>query len=639
MLCVAESAWYYGGMYCRILLYIVAAGFFAPLAQGQTVSYSDDVHPILAERCYKCHTGEERRGGLNMETRASLLEGGEFGPVVAPGDADNSLLIELVTSDDPDQRMPSQGEPLTEAQVDILRAWIDGGLEWDAPQANLSGWRAPLYPREVSLPRGKGIHGSRNPIDRFIEQYFETESVPVPAEVDDRQFARRAYLDLIGLLPSVEAVESFASSNKRDKHERLIDELLADNRSYAEHWMTFWNDALRNDFKGTGYIDGGRKQITGWLYGALEDNKPYDEFTRELIAPNRASEGFIGGIKWRGAETANQQIPLQAARSVSEVFLGVNLKCASCHDSFVDDWKLADAYGFANAFSEERLELVRCDVPTGRMADTKFLWSELGTIDSEAPLETRREQVAALVTAPDNGRYTRVIVNRVWTALMGRGLVEPHAVLDAEPWNEDLLDWLAVEFADMDYDVKELLKLIATSSTYRLAADTREPSEDAYTFAGPVPRRLTVEQFYDAMSSVTGLWQEEPQYTPKPQDGSLSTETVRAWRIPADPLMRALGRPTREQIMLDRAARYTRIQALELTNGGALAGFLSRGADVLLQQGPADSAALFMRAIGRPPTGEEREILGEYGPLLDSPSEIEDLLWLLFNHPEFQILS
>src|SRR5207244_2373679 len=150
--------------------------------------------------------------------------------------------------------------------------------------------------------------------------------------------------------------------------------------AYADHWLTFWNDLLRNDYKGTGFIDGGRKQITGWLHKALMENKPYDRFVAELVNPSDESEGFTRGILWRGTVNAAMKPPMQAAQSVSQVFLGVNLKCASCHDSFINDWALADCYGMAAVFSDEELELVRCDKPEGKKAAVRFLYPEVGTI-------------------------------------------------------------------------------------------------------------------------------------------------------------------------------------------------------------------------------------------------------------------
>ncbi len=127
---------------------------------------------------------------------------------------------------------------------------------------------------------------------------------------------------------------------------------------------------MRNDYVGTGYIDGGRRPISRWLITALRGNKPYDAFVRELVAPSVESEGFANGIIWRGRVNASQIRELQFSQNVGQVFLGINLKCASCHDSFIDDWKLEDAYGLAAVVADAPLEIHRCDMPTGRTATT-----------------------------------------------------------------------------------------------------------------------------------------------------------------------------------------------------------------------------------------------------------------------------
>src|ERR1041384_6560179 len=125
---------------------------------------------------------------------------------------------------------------------------------------------------------------------------------------------------------------------------------------------------LRNDYRGTGYIDGGRKQISSWLFSALAKNLPYDQFVSQLVNPTAENEGLVGGIVWRGVVNASQTPQMQTAQNISQVFMGVNLKCASCHDSFINDWTLADAYGLASIYSDTPLEMVLCDKPTGQKA-------------------------------------------------------------------------------------------------------------------------------------------------------------------------------------------------------------------------------------------------------------------------------
>ena len=143
--------------------------------------------------------------------------------------------------------------------------------------------------------------GPGNPIDRLLAGYFQENNFKPTQPVDDRTFARRVWLDLVGLLPPVNELEKFVADTSPEKRADLVDHLLQDNRAYADHWMSFWNDHLRNAYFGPGFIDNGRAQITAWLYRALYTNTPYDQFVRELISGTNGASGFVKGIKWRGA--------------------------------------------------------------------------------------------------------------------------------------------------------------------------------------------------------------------------------------------------------------------------------------------------------------------------------------------------
>ncbi len=326
---------------------------------------------------------------------------------------------------------------------------------------------------------------------------------------------RRVYLDTIGLLPSPEDLRAFVTDASLDKREKLVRRLLDDNRRYAEHWLSCWNDLLRNDYNGTGYINGGRKQITAWLFNALQSNMPYDQFVSELVRGVNGAEGFTKGFVWRGTVNASQMPALQAAQNISQVFMGVNLKCASCHDSFVSNWKLADAYGLAGVYSDGPLEMQRCDHPLGTFAPLKFLYPQLGQIDSIAPRPQRIAQLANIITSTQNGRLTRTIVNRFWQKSFGRGLIEPTDEMDNDPWNSDLLDELAVELSDHGYDLKQTLFTIFTSRAYQMPAAVQENERDnQFIFKGPLIRRMSAEQFTDAISTVTGIWSAPPAARP-----------------------------------------------------------------------------------------------------------------------------
>ena len=483
-----------------------------PPAAAGPVDFAKEIKPLLEASCIKCHAHGQKKSGFALDSRASLLQGGKSGPAAKPGDSAGSLMVQLVAGQDPDRVMPARGPRWTATQVGLLRAWIDQGAAWPEGLTLARGAQAPLEPRRVELPPTRGK--LTNPIDRLLQPYFAKQDFKLPRPVADHVFARRAYLDTIGLLPTPAELRAFEKDRHPDKRARLVRALLADNQRYAEHWMTFWNDCLRNDYKGTGYIDGGRRQITPWLYGALATNLPFDQFVARLVNPDEHSEGFVKGIVWRGAINASQTPQMQAAQNISQVFLGINLKCASCHDSFISDWKLADAYGLASVYADEPLELVRCDKPTGVIAERKFLFPQLGTLNASTNKAERLASLARLIANPQNGRLTRTVVNRIWAKFMGRGLVEPVDEMDNPPWNADLLDRLALDLAEHHYDLKHTMELILTSQAYALpAVGGEELVSDKFVFRGPLVKRLTAEQYCDALSSLTGLWRDLPANT------------------------------------------------------------------------------------------------------------------------------
>ena len=619
---------------------VVLLGLIGLPALGKDVDFAHDVLPILKKRCGRCHTNGTYEGRFSMDTRESLLRS----KVVIQGKSGESDLLRRVLSSDPDERMPPKGARLSNEQVDVLRAWIDEGVRW---QEGFSFRKAevarPLALRPPELPK---IAGLTHPIDRLLAGYYKERRVPAPQRADDRTFARRAYLDLVGVLPGPEGLEAFvedagAGDNGENNRTRLVDRLLERKIDYADHWITFWNDLLRNEYRGTGYIDGGRKQITSWLYRSLVDNKPYDQFVRELINPTAESEGFIKGIKWRGRVNASQVPQLQFAQNVSQVMLGINMKCASCHDSFIDHWTLSDAYGMAAIASDAPLEIYRCDKPTGETARAQFVYPKLGAIDTDTPRKKRLEQLAGLLTHKSNGRFSRTIVNRLWQRLLGRGLVHPVDVMRYPAWNDDVLDYLAAQLVSGGYDLKGIIRLITTSSAYQSeSAEAPQPGTDEeYVFRGPIPRRLTAEQFLDAVWRLTGTGPKKPVS----QFGDRQGTSVRASLVHADPLMRSLGRPNREQVVTVRPDQLTTLQALDLTNGSILTGLIGRGSGAMLKETGKAGAdelarALFLQALCREPTPGETEVLMELAGTPITAEGVADLLWSIILLPEFLLV-
>ena len=479
-----------------------------PTAASRPVEFVKDIKPLFDASCVQCHAKGKTKGGFSLETRDALLKGGDSGPAVVPGKSAESRLVHLVAALDPDNVMPVKGTKWTSDQVALVRAWIDQGAAWGEGVTFARPAPLNLKPRPVVLPDGPESH----PLDRLLGDYFRRKGITPAASVDDPTFARRASYDVIGLPLSPAQLDEFLNDRTPEKRLNLARRLLADDLNYADHWLTFWNDLLRNDYSGTGYIDGGRKQITNWLYSALLTNKPYNEFVAELVNPTPASEGFMRGIVWRGSVNASMTPQMQAAQNVSQVLMGINLKCASCHDSFVSDWTLADAYGFASVFADKPLEMVHCDKPTGQIAAPRLIYPQLGTIDEKAPRPERLKRLAEVLTAPQNGRLSRTVVNRLWAKLVGRGLVEPLDDMEKPAWDADLLDWLAEDLVANQYNLKHSIELIVTSRAYQLPTVEKPADGDKaeYVFRGPYTRRLSAEQFADAVSSLSGQWADFP---------------------------------------------------------------------------------------------------------------------------------
>ncbi len=675
------------------------------LNKKEELELNMQVRGILAHNCYKCHGPEKIKGELRLDSKKMLFKGGEDGPVIVPGDLAKSDLYRRITLPaNHKDVMPSKGKKLSEGDIATIKFWIQKGAPWPEGTDKENNYRvAKMEPRNPPLPPASA--NLQNPVDLWVNEYFKKNKLKWAPPVDDRTYLRRIYLDIIGLLPSPEDLNAFYKDARPDKRSIWVRNLLNRNDDYAMNWLTFWNDAFRNDYTGTGYITGGRFNINNWLYQSLKSNKPYDVFVRELISPEKESQGFIAGIKWRGVINASQRTEMQAAQNVSQIFFGLNLKCASCHNSFISDWKLDDAYGFANIFADSSLEINRCDKPSGKFTTSKMLWKELGYIDSAAKAAEKQKQLAEIMTKPEDGRLYRTIVNRIWAQLMGRGLVEPVDLMDNEPWSQDLLDWMAFNFVQNKSDIKELIYMITTSKTYQMpSVGFKEPNQltaKDYKFKGMLRRRMSAEQFADAVSSIVApvfpdsLVKFNPFAAPVPEKPVAKKTTVKkpvvkksaaeqkladekkaaekliakkiaderaaAGRLAAEKLvdeklillypraslvmnnvfLTALGRPNRETVSTSRESQANLLQSLELTNGGRFNEALKKGAVSWSQkyrQGDLIIKEIYRKALGREPQEKEWKVAKQVLGTAPGTEAIQDLFWAIMLLPEFQII-
>ena len=625
------------------------ANFSSNPSENQEIGLVTNVRMVMAHNCYKCHSGAKIEGELRLDEKEFVFQGGENGPVILPGNSADSELIRRITLPKNHKKlMPAKGKQLSDEEIALLAFWIDQGAPWPEGVSQQSIYRvADLAPRNPTLPPAKS--GLENPIDRWVDAYFQANKISWQKTAEDRVFLRRLYLDIIGLLPSPAELKSFEQDPNPQKRSAWAEKLLERKDDYTQHWLTFWNDILRNDYTGTGYITNGRFAITDWLYTSIRDNKPYNQLVKELLNPTEKSKGFIEGIRWRGTVNASQRTEMQAAQNVGQVILGLNLKCASCHDSFVSDWELEEAYAFANIFADSTLEISRCEIPTGKFAKTKILWEELGNIDSTASKAEKLRQLADNLVQPANGRMYRTFVNRIWKQLMGRGIVEPVDEMDNLPWSQDLLDWLAVDFVENGYNIKRLILQITSSKIYQmesfpvaspdllLAAD--------FTFQGMVRKRMTAEQFSDAVGNLASPLFDSAEVKFKPYElipeAQMATSLTRASLVANNTFLTALGRPNREIVSTSRDSQASLLQALELTNGERLNTALFKGGEYWTKQYPqADDLvkALFSNALLRSPTEKELEVGRQlFGETTDA-KQAQDLLWSVLLLPEFQMI-
>jgi uncharacterized membrane protein/mono/diheme cytochrome c family protein len=763
-----------------------------------------EIRAIFAHNCYQCHSENKQKGSLVLDSKEGVFRGGESGVVVIPGNAEESELYQRITlSPNDEDVMPKKGKVLKAHEKGLIKLWIENGAHW-SDQALKVFPEAALALEKPELPTS---NQATHPVDKLIGAYFESQGIDWPELVDDKTFIRRAYLDIVGLLPDPAAIAAFKADSDLNKREKLVDTLLADTHNYTQHWLSFWNDLLRNDYSGPGFITGGRKQITNWLYTSLEKNKPYDQMVKELVNPDQGSEGFIKGIEWRGVVNASQRTEMQAAQNIGQSLMGINVKCASCHNSFVSNLTLEQSYGFASIFADSVLELNRCDKPIGKMATVSFIYPELGEVDAER-IKDRLLKLSQVMVKPENGRLYRTISNRLWEQLMGRGIIEPLDEMDNSPWNGQLLDWLAADFIDSGHDLKYLIRLIMTSSAYQLPSVKYTKQEDLkfdYVFKGPILKRLSAEQFSDAVSQVISPVYAAVEYNPEgenlaaqriwhpeikldrgvlPEPGKryfrksfvlpkkqienakvlisvdhsyslyingdqiaegsdwqkvaklnvaeflktgkntiaiegvnegtianpagvlfsmkveyekgdeIKIDSDRSWKSTADspddgwttgdyndasweqvrnygtanwgnlidfkfedkkdkfaraslvkqhPFMKALGRPSRENVSTSRDEQATLLQALELTNGQFFNGILKAGASDWLAQYKSDSKqiaeALYQKLLGRNPNQKEMAVIINLLGDQVQKEALEDLFWSVLILPEFQFIS
>ncbi len=501
-----------------------------------------------------------------------------------------------------------------------------------------------------------------NYIDKHV--FAKLRSLRInPSELcSDTVFARRAYLDLLGMLPTAEEARAFVADKRKDKRARLIDHLL-ERSEFAEFWALKWADLFRNEEK---TIDRkGVQAFHGWIAQSLRENKPVDQFVREIIAARGSTYLNPPANYYRALRD-----PVTRAEATAQVFLGVRLQCAQCHNHPFDRWSQDDYYDWASLFArvdykilqnnrrdnldkhefngEQIVFLAReggvTNARNGKLASPRFLGVASKLSKEQDPLR----ELASWVTA--NPLFAKSQVNRVWFHLMGRGLFDP--IDDFRPTNPpshpELLDQLAKEFAAQKFDLRWLIRFVMNSSAYQLSSEPNDANaEDEINFSHVLPRRLTAEQLLDAQHQALDVPAKFTGYPRGMRAGQLpGVEAVRLRekrRSSSDTFLTLFGKPMRLlSCECERSSETTMSQAFNLVSGPEINDLLSSPDNRIQQMMAAGKsnreiiAELYWWTLSRPPTQTESlEMLARADKAENRGKAFEDIAWALLNAKEF----
>ena len=605
------------------------------VAADAAALWTAKVQPLFDVQCAKCHGPIEQKGGLELDTPAAVLKGGDEGPAVVPGKPEESRLYQQLAAD-ADPHMPPKKQ-LSDAERALIHEWITALATAPAEPAA----QAPASPRtfaSVTLA-----------VDTFLTESWTQRGLTAAHAVDDSTWARRVTLDLAGRIPTAAELAEFHQTPAEARRPALVDRLLASD-DYPVRMRELWDAFLMGRGKRDSNED--RRRKNGWwtfLEHNFRDNRPWNETVRDLLAARPEDKPETKGASWFLYERRNEH--QQIAEAVAPLIYGTKIDCAQCHDhplareikqghywglvaafnrsknvegtSSVGESAVGGFINFTNLHKESQPATVTLltghTVPeTWPAGDQKESDSDDKYVDAKAkvrvPKFSRREALADAATH-DNPLLARALVNRLWAALLGRGIVHPVDEMTARnpPSHPELLDWLAKDFAANRYDIRRLVRGLVLSRAYALGPAAAPPE----AFAGSLERPLTGEQIARSWRIASGL----------PADD----DTLRRAAITALP----------DVLPVNYNATFQ--QAQFLTNSPALAELLKPGngntAERLaaLSDAAAKAREAFAAVYGRAPDAEESASAEAF--LTSRPDDaagaVRDLLWALMTSAEF----
>lgn len=654
-----------------------------PLSPDTQRFWATHVLPVLSENCFKCHGNIEAKAGLSLMTPAEVLRGGDSGPVVTPGRPEKSLLY-TVLHPNADPHMPPKGKQLPPEDIAVVKRWIEKLSPTEVAQvtnapATETNAVSPLF-RTLAWQAPRGRTASQI-IDHLIEQRWRELKLKPSAVCDDRTFVRRVYLDLAGRIPTPAELNNFLNDKRRSKRAALVDQLLA-NPDFAVRMREVFDVVFmeRGAFESARERrrQGNRPRLNDrwndYLEWSFRENRPWNVVAREIVLARPANDEKRGAIHFLHARKDNAQ---QMAEATGTALLGLQLKCAQCHDHpLAPEIKQSHYWGMVAAFNRSKAVdtgdgpgvaesaiggFIKFTNLKGGSADALVRFLDDRVVDETRPKEneketdaaekyvnetmlgdgknlkrtpvpkfSRREQLANWLTETNNPLLARAFVNRTWALLLGRGLVHPVDRMDSSraPSHPELLDWLADDFAQTGYDVKRLIRQITSSRVYQLdsrpAGKTRPPDD---SFACALDKPLTAEVFARSALIATG---NEPG-----QDGEFTSfELAQVQKLFADVFPDVFATENvsslRQALFLSNNRTLDHLSQSSGTN--ALAAIAALEDEAKVKQ-------LFLRAFGREPERDElRRSLAYLRERSHEPAAAtRQLLWALLASAEFRI--
>ncbi|MCZ2341889.1 MAG: DUF1549 and DUF1553 domain-containing protein [Bacteroidales bacterium] len=501
----------------------------------------------------------------------------------------------------------------------------------------------------ITLPKGLKFAGNGYTAANYVDEFVNTKLKKLRIEpsplCSDEVFIRRVYLDICGILPEPEDYAKFMANPQPNKREQLVDELLG-RKEFSELWVLKWAELLQMRSDGNNVSKKAMLLYFNWLQDKIARNVPTNVWVKELLAAN--------GGTFKMPATNYYQLErdvLKVTENVAQVFMGMRIQCAQCHNHPFDRWTMDDYYGFVSFFTQvgrkrgdDPRELVifnggggeRAHPVTNRPIPPKFLGGEVPDVKGK----DRREVLANWLASPENPYFAKNLANIVWAHFLGQGIInEVDDVRISNPAsNQELLDELGKRFTNYNYDFKKLVRDICVSHTYQRSTEPNESNaSDTRNFArGPI-RRIRAETMLDIITQVT----ETKNKFPGLPLGSRAVE-IADGQV-SNYFLTTFGRPTRETVCsCEVRLEPTLSQSLHLMNGGTVepkvvqGGIVQRLLNVEKKAPREVIEQLFIRTLSRKPRAEELERLTSIvDQAKDKKQSLEDVFWALLNSREF----